>query len=252
MSWFSRKPVVEFACHLEGVEKIMPIIPAKQYRHPWLIRAFQDYALRKKQPEYEMQKSIHIAKCPGIIDMVHQGWILRAWQDILIDTAEDGASYTWQTPYNETKETNWDSVSLHQPDELVNFFQYWDSSTKFIFKLNVAWQCKIPKGYALMTLPVMYADEDRFETLSGIHRHEYGWAMINPQIKWKAPAGKSLIKAGTPIAQFVLIKIEEVETKVYYSEKLSKINKLQMMFTGSRYVHTARAVKEFLGRHNHD
>lgn len=252
MNWLSKKPVVEFACQSEGVEKIMPIIPAKQYRHPWLIRAFQDYALRRRQAGYEMKKSIHVAKCPGIIDMVHQGWILRTWQDILIDTAQDGESYTWQTPFDETREHGIVSVSLHQPEELVDFFQYWDSPTKFIFKLNVPWQCKVPKGYALMTLPVMYADEDRFETLSGIHRHEYGWAMLNPQIKWKAPAGKSLIKAGTPIAQFVLLKEEDVETKVYYSEKLFKVSKLQMMFAASRYVHTAKAVKEFLGKHNHD
>ena len=195
---------------------------------------------------------MHIAKCPGIIDVVHQGWILRAWQDILIDTSEDGLSYTWQTPFNEQQAHGIPSVTVHQPQELVDFFQYWDSPTKLIFKLNVAWQCKVPKGYGLLTLPVAYADEDRFETVPGIHRHEYGWAMLNPQIKWKAPPGKMLIKAGTPLAQFVLVEMRDVETKVYYSEKLEKTFKLQQMFFGSRFANTARNVKDFLGRYNHD
>jgi len=252
MNWFSKKPVVEFACHVDGLEKIMPIIPAKKYRHPWLLRAFKEFSQLKKQPEYGMSTSAHVAQCPGILAIMHQGWILQAWQDILIDTAEDGLSYKWSTPFDEKEIHAMPAVTLHSPKELVDFFEHWDSPTKFIFKLNVPWECKVPKGYAMLTLPVAYADENRFETVPGLVTHDYGWMALNPQIKWKASAGKTLIKAGTPLAQFILIKMEDVQIRVCYRPELVKNVKLRSMFIRSRFATTAKSVKDFLGKHNHD
>jgi hypothetical protein len=245
MNWFAKKPVVEFASCVEGLEKIMPIIPARKVKHPWLIRAFHEYARLKKQPGYDESKNKHITNCPGILAIMHHGWVLRSWQDMIIETEEDGISYKWQTPFNEESAFGITSVHVHSPNELIDFFEYWDSPTKYIFKLNTAWHFKIPKGYALLTMPVAYADEDRFETVPGITTYEYGWMPLNPQIKWKASAGRTLIKAGTPLAQFMLIKMEETETKVYYKPDLIKKIRLREMFINSRFTKTARQVKDF-------
>lgn len=246
MKWFTKKPVVEFACYVEGLEQIMPIIPAKKYKHPWLVRAFQHYSRIKKESGYGEKQGAHITQCPGILSIMHHGWILRAWQDIVIDTNKDGLSYSWQTPFNEEQAHGIQSVQSHNPSELVNFFEHWSSPTPYIFKLNFAWHCKIPKGYALLTLPVAYADEDRFETVPGMLSDEYEWTALNPQIKWKAPPGKSLIKAGTPLAQFILVKMDDVEAKVFYDRNLLSKVQVNSMFVRSRFVQTARSVKDFL------
>ena len=80
------KPKIEFCSEIIGVEKIMPIIPAKDLPLEWVKRAT---AHVKKEGLYDAHISkAHITRCPGIISSRTQGWIVRAHQDIEIEATE--------------------------------------------------------------------------------------------------------------------------------------------------------------------
>jgi hypothetical protein len=214
MSFFSKKPTVEFVCSVAGVEELMPIIPSASYKHAWTGRLLEDFKQKRLEPDYGMVTSVHTAKCPGIFNLMRHGWILRTWQDITIETNSDGISCNWASAVNQKEVCGFDAIGFHPPEQLVNFLDNWDGVIQNVIKFQTSWKCKIPPGYFLLEMPVAYSDENRFETLPGYFSNEYGYAQMNPQVKWKVPSGKVLIKAGTPIAQYILVKRDQFDVVV--------------------------------------
>ena len=63
-------------------------------------------------------------------------------------------------------------------------------------------------------MPVVYSDENRFTTLPGFFSHEHGPAQLNVQVMWHVMEGKTLIKAGTPISQYILMPKAKYDTEI--------------------------------------
>jgi hypothetical protein len=208
--WF-KKPVVEFICRIEGVQEMMPIIPAKDLKHPWVLRALNDLAEKRKAVDgVFLEKTAHISKCPGIFTMMRHGWVLRSWLDISIETYGDGVSCAWATPINQRDALGVDAVEIRPRNELTQFLGAWDGAIDGTIKFNTPWDCKVPDGYMLLEMPLSYGDDARFEVLPGFILPEYGLISLSPQVKWKVAHGKTLIKAGTPLAQYIPIKKEKI------------------------------------------
>ena len=201
---------MEFIQRVEGVKELMPIIPASQYKHPWVGRAMEDLKQQRARENYGKQSEVHTAKCPGVFGMLQNGWILRAWQDITIETNGDGHSCTWTSAMDQKSLIGMDAIGFHPAEQLTDFLENWDGALRQVVKFQTGWSCKVPKGYFLMEMPVAYSDESRFEVLPGMH-HVGGYTQLNPQTKWKVASGQILIKAGTPIAQYMLVKKEEFD-----------------------------------------
>ena len=87
-----------------------------------------------------------------------------------------------------------------------------------LIKINTPWAVKVPRGYSMMLMPVAYADESRFTVMSGLIQSDLPAAPINVQMRWHVKEGKELIKAGTPLAQLILIKDDDVEATQVYRE----------------------------------
>ena len=209
-SFFRRKTKMEFIQRIEGVKELMPIIPAAQYKHPWVGRLAADRKKQRERPDYGMQTEVHTAKCPGIFGVLQNGWILRTWQDLTIETNGDGITCNWTSAMSQAEMCRIDAFSFHPPSQLTDFLENWDGAIRQVLKFQTGWSCIVPKGYVLMEMPVAYSDDDRFEVLPGMH-HVGGYTELNPQTKWKVKSGKTLIKAGTPIAQYMLVKQEEFD-----------------------------------------
>jgi len=234
---------MEFIQRVEGVAELMPIIPASQYKHPWVGRLAEDLKKQRSRPDYGMQQEIHTAKCPGIFGVVQNGWILRTWQDITIETNGDGNTCSWTSAINQDNLIGVNAIGFHPAGQLTDFLENWDGALRQVVKFQTGWSCKVPKGYFLMEMPVAYSDDDRFEVLPGMH-HVGGYTELNPQTKWKVKSGKTLIKAGTPIAQYMLVKREEFDM----SMRLAKGTELNL----SRLIHEhvfVRSVKNFKDFH---
>ena len=77
---------LEFVSLIKGVEETMPIIPYKEYRHQWMLdmaKAYRrDGSLTKGKDVPDKEKNLHTSRCPGIINIKNEGWIVRTHQDI--------------------------------------------------------------------------------------------------------------------------------------------------------------------------
>tara|TARA_Y100000004_G_C8890258_1_gene401669 strand:+ start:285 stop:992 length:708 start_codon:yes stop_codon:yes gene_type:complete len=192
-----------FYTTIKGVEKTMPIIASKEYKHSWI----------KKAMNNELSKNV--TKCPGIFKIKNEGWLIRTWQDIKLSI--NGSSYHWETPINQKKlSTHFecDQIEHHGEIFLYNHFDNWPANTfSKVIKITTPWVVDIPKGYSLHQMHPAYLDENRFTTLPGIYTSETGLNCLNVPVLWHATKGEFIIKAGTPIAQLVLSKKEDIHYK---------------------------------------
>lgn len=201
-----KKPKIEFVNTIPGVAQVMPIIESKQYRHPWVDRALYDFSKASKDPENKTRKIQHISRCPGIFTIQRHGWILRTWQDIAITTDKNGIF--WKS----SSQLGGDAIHLHNEFEYTDYFVDWPNDTiRKVLKINTGWVAKVPDGYYLLEMHLPFYEESRFITATGYHQDKLGFAHLNPQLFWRIKEGTSLIKAGTPIAQYILVKKDEFE-----------------------------------------
>lgn len=245
---FFKKKIV-FENNIAGMETIMPVIPAKQFRHPWVDRALTDLAKIRAQPNYGMERMVHTARCPGIFKLQRHGWIIRTWQDIVIETYGDGHNFTWTTPVDQIKLNGAPYVGDHPPHQLHDFMDNWPRDTlSSLIKINTGWTCVVPKGYYLMEMPIPYSDESRFTTVPGYFTRDMGPAQINVQLLWHVPAGKTLIKAGTPISQYILVPTDQPEMEVKSSGVKANIHRIFHLSESQRFVKNFNEVRKLFGK----
>ena len=207
------KPKIEFCSEIIGVEKIMPIIPAKDLPLEWVKRAT---AHVKKEGLYDAHISkAHITRCPGIISSRTQGWIVRAHQDIEIEATEK--DIVWRTPVDDKRYSHdilEPTVNTFQDYVLHQFMIYWPRGAHaMVVKINTPWHVKIPRGYKMLQTMPAFGDENRFLTITGIVEEEHGIVKLNFPMYW-FDRGTTLIKQGTPLAQLMVLKQDNVEAEI--------------------------------------
>lgn len=245
---FLKKKLV-FESTIAGMDKLMPIIPAKDYKHPWVSKALDDFAQIRSQPNYGMERMMHTARCPGIFKLQRHGWILRTWQDIVIETNGDGENFSWSTPFDQRFANEEEYVGSHPPDQLHQYMNHWPQNTlKSLVKIHTGWRCVVPKGYYLMEMPVPYSDENRFTTVPGYFTREAGPAQMNVQLMWHVIEGKTLIKAGTPISQYILVPKEQFEIEVKTIGEEANIHDIFKLSDSQRFVKNYNDVKNLFGK----
>lgn len=232
MSWFKKPPKVEFLCVDETIQHLYPIVEARKLHPTWFKETTTSYA-KELLSSTDTSVRKNIAKCRGIRKLLNTGWVARTWQDIKLKVYEDG-SFEWATPIDQTTLDNCadrESVTYHSMD---SFSKCEALANKLpILKVQLPWVVKVPNGYNIMQLPITYGDEGRFVAATGIYEPAFGSMMeLNIQLLWQAGAGEFLIKAGTPLAQFIATKNETLtalvrtitpkEMKVLSAEILTK------------------------------
>jgi len=234
---FSKK--LTFYSLIEGIEYIMPIIPSKDYKHPWLQKAIVN-----------IKKDQSVLRCPGILKIKNEGWIVRAWQDIKIKV--EGSEFSWTTPLDQRElytHLPADALGWHDESRLFDYFENWpkDSLSKII-KINVPWSVDVPKGYILHQFHPAYLDENRFTTLPGMYTSDTGLNTLNVPIILHMNKGEVLIKAGTPIAQLVLYKKESIQHEnvlACTSKKFLKKERLTYLLLNMRFKKLYNKIKDF-------
>lgn len=196
-------PTVTFKEMIPNISEFMPIVYSKDCLPDWVKRARADFA-DKVRNGYPNKPVTSAHRCPGIMDLLKSGFIVRAWQDIAITTNGDGASFEWNVPVMTNDYTGEDAVGFHPPELLVDYLPKRTDTLKTILKLYAPWLCYVPKGYKLLSMPMVYSDDGRFTNCPGILDTSAN-SQLNLQIFWHVMNGMEVIKAGTPIAHFVLI-----------------------------------------------
>lgn len=214
MIFFNKKPKLEFVCLIPEVAKSMPIEPASKSNFHWSRKMIESFKEIKEKIGIG-NKLTHVAKCPGISLISNQGWIQRNYQDIYIKTDSAGG-ISWKTPLDQTNLTNHDFnypyVSFHSRQDMEPYNLLKPSTFHSVIKIQSPWVVKVPKGYYLLCSTIPYNDDNRFTASMGIIDGDAGINFLNIQLFWHILEGEEIIKAGTPLAQYFLIKKEKTET----------------------------------------
>ncbi len=207
---------IEFISLIKGVETTMPIIPAKEYKHQWMIDMAKDFkktgSLAKGGDHAENERVLHTSRCPGIINIKNEGWLVRTHQDIKLNIS--GAGLKWSTPLNDYEasfETGEVTVGIHKEFAYTDFRKNWPEGWfKGLVKINTPWVVKVPLGYKLLQLHPSHLDTGDWMAVPGSYTDSYGMPKLNAVLAFFRD-GEYMIPAGTPVAQMILVKNDDVE-----------------------------------------
>ena len=259
------KPKLEFICTMPGVEEVMPIIRASEYKHSWITKAVQDMKTNGSisaphRRDYEAPKLLpgqkskdneerHTAKCPALQMVQNTGWIMRLHQDVKIQTIGNGEDIKFDVPFQSQGEP---IVSKHLTHAFYPFFENWPKDTmKRIVKINLPWHARIPKGYKLLQTHPFMLDDNRFTTMSGVLDPHLGIASVGTiPVYWHCTddTQEITLKAGTPLAQYILIPKEEPDfTQVDLNEdpKFQKEYRMNQLLLAGTFNRSYSKVREF-------
>ena len=196
-------PKINFKCFIPNVINTFPIKKTKPFDFKWFKKARDNYKCS--------ETSIHTSKCPGIISILNFGWIQYSYQDFSIETNGDKESFKWSSEIDQKLLPNGDLmqdyISYHPPEQLEKFKPFPEGVLHTMIKIQSPWIVEIPSGYKLLSMPIPYNDDNRFSAAHGIF-NDKNW--LNIPLFWHRINSKELIKKGTPLCQYLLIKEEKV------------------------------------------
>lgn len=177
-------------------------------------------------PSYWPDESPTIRYCPGVIDVMRSGYLLRAWTDIEISTPEPPAPGTGKDGFR-------DRTGMHPQDVggkigafgpgLNQRIPLHPGEYDFALKLDSPWVCKTPPGWSLLYLPMPYEEKKPFRILHGITDNDT-FHIVNLLAMW-SHYGTYLIEAGTPLCWLLPVKREgfNFKTEVRYDPEYDKV-----------------------------
>lgn len=205
------KQSIEFKTDLEGLEKFAPVKPAKFFLPNWF-KDMNDYITQdaiheKGKPNYFGKKKDTaikwsggtVKRCPAIVDLLTEGFIIPMWADFLVQ--RDMETLEW-----DNKGTIQYGIEFHGKKQIEG----WDlKKTDFPegVKFVNPWRIYTPPGYSVMFMPPTYQFEKRFTVLPGIVETD-SYHHVNFPTVWHTTKD-AIIERGTPFIQVIPFKRDD-------------------------------------------
>ena len=243
---FKKKSFVKFYCSYPGVASTYPVKKAKDHKHQWLqklSRKYVDEVEEQKKSKCPFTQIISTAKCPGIKDITRRGYILYAPTDIKIVTEDGGSKLSWSSMQNFDSEF----ITYHTPDSLLDHIDYRPNTCKFILKINTPWSVDCSDDLVLLQTHVHYAGESRFTAATGTLDPKES-SQCNIQLFWHVMDGVEIIKAGTPLVQFIpMPRYSDPEFEISENvEKFERQNKVLRYLANHTLTRNHKIIKDYL------
>jgi hypothetical protein len=205
---------IKFRCAIPEVLKSMPIKRCKPSDFNWFKKAIADLKNNKHLYTDPINNG-HTGKCPGIISVLSTGWIHRAYQEFVIKTDGTGSSFEWRSEIDQKRLKYGfmfqDYVHFHTPEQLDKYRPMDKNTLKTVIKIHSPWSVVIPEGYSLLSTAVPFNDDTRFTAATGILK---GTIPLNIQLFWHRTNSLEVVKKGTPLCYYLLIKDEQIEDEL--------------------------------------
>tara|TARA_A100001201_G_C4071035_1_gene195809 strand:- start:26 stop:763 length:738 start_codon:yes stop_codon:yes gene_type:complete len=181
------KPKIHWWSTIEEVQKVSPVLPAKEFIPDWWKRV-------ERMIDSRVDSKGTVRNCPSFPEFITQGFVVPLWCDLHINIEHD--KFEWKTP------DKMFSFSSHADMQ----FRDWvpknvKDNSSMVLKPNCPWRVKTPPGWSVWQLPMFYHFNPLFETLPGIIwsdiHHEVNQQMLIKQY------GEFVIPRGTPLAMYV-------------------------------------------------
>tara|TARA_B100000029_G_C17603620_1_gene966626 strand:- start:1181 stop:2068 length:888 start_codon:yes stop_codon:yes gene_type:complete len=221
----TKKPWVRWYSVDPGVSDLHPWFPARKLHRKWRTQALKDQGDRNSEERRcpylkasrmwdrlatemrgeskpQPQNYTHGVTCPAVTKVMDTGYILPLPADILIQTDGSGINFEWMSQALFNYGQNY--VKAHIPDQTTGMRETFNRPVlDWTIKLELPWRVQAHKDVVFMQMPIPYWEEDRFSVPTGIADPSYSYE-INLQLFWhKVEAGEYLLKAGTPLCQWV-------------------------------------------------
>lgn len=204
-----KKSWVRFYSLDENVAIAYPIIESRNVDRDWNGLA----GVGRNRPEQGNQT---VLNCPAIKQMTNTGYVLRAPADFLIKTGPGVDQLSWETPFLFKRESDKYTfggtdyyISWHSPAHTEPLLPQEIPSTNketlhSAVKVETPWRVKTSDDILLLQVPITYNNEARFSAAIGIIDPKYMHA-LSVQLFWHVMEGDTLIRAGTPLVQYIPI-----------------------------------------------
>ena len=223
--WFSKKQKLKFVSTIPGMENIAPPIHSRNLLADWKHLESLEFSNFYKQ-ETPGEKYKMAFRCPGMFNIQTSGWIIRSFQDINIKTKSGVDNIEWSSALNQKVFSGEDIVSFHTKEAFADVVSAFPKHThSSVVKINTGWKVIIPDGYFLLQLPLTNFTENRFTAVPGSYSYKLKIAEINVPLLWHELKNDTLIEAGTPLCQLILVKSENPEFEITTFNKLSDFDK---------------------------
>jgi hypothetical protein len=207
---------IKFISTVPGVSTLYPLTPAKNLKRDWIDDEKEQYKERKSRcPIHGLTAPLigSITKCPAVKATMGSGYILRAPADFMVHTNGDGETllptardihqrYTYVVTH-EKEVTDW----LLSP-------ALREKTVKTVVKINTPWRliCQ-DDDIVFMVTPVPFTDESRFSAVQGILDPRTAYE-VNVQLYWHVMEGDVIVKAGTPLCQYIPISRKALASEI--------------------------------------
>ena len=203
-----KKPWIRFYSLEPGLAECYPLIPTSKIKRQWL-----DPAVKKRR--CPLQGSQNSSNCPGIKQIARLGWTVVAPMDFIIITNGDGISFQYEVPNSFQRHSN--DISDHAPEQVMPLIDSPRDTLEHINKMELPWRVRASDDIVMLQSPVHWNNEPRFEAVNGVFDPRFA-LQLNVQLMWHemdtGPEG-TLVKAGTPIAQYIPIPRTYLERDWY-------------------------------------
>lgn len=193
-----KKSYIRFYSVYPGVKDLFPPVKALS-----IVRSFT-----KNVPPPGVSP---VSKCPGIRKIANTGWIITAPADFIIKTNGDGASFEWAEPmqFGKGLPGTESYVASHDKSQTMPILDDPSDTLHTTIKIETPWRVEASDDMMLLQLPVTYNNESRFTAAHGILDPTQSH-VINVQLFWKLLDGETLVRAGTPLAQYIPVKKQDL------------------------------------------
>lgn len=210
-----KKSWVRFYCLDQNVALVYPVMQSKLVERDWNSLATTE----RNRPEQGKQI---VLNCPAIKQLVRTGFVMRAPADFVIKTGPEVQHLNWETPFMFKRHSDKYTfggtdyyVSWHSPAQTEPLIPKEIPNTDrptlhSAVKVETPWRIKASDDILLLQIPVSYDNEARFTAAIGIVDPKYMHS-VSIQLFWHVLEGETLIRAGTPLVQYVPISRKLVE-----------------------------------------
>ena len=201
------KQFIEFKTDVNGLEEIAPVKPAKYFLPKWF-KGMKDFVEvdavhEKNKPNYFGKKgdtakkhtSGTVKRCPAIVDLITEGFIIPMWSDFLIQ--RDMETFEW-----DNKNFQY-GIEFHSKEQIKGWNLKKTDFPEGIKFVN-PWRIYTPKGYSVLFMTPTYQFEKRFTVLPGIVETD-NYHHINFPSIWHTTKD-AVIERGTPFIQVIPFK----------------------------------------------
>jgi len=198
-------PTIKFVSVISGLDKIKELHPkpANKVLPQWW----------KDMPQVTHLGNLSIKRCPGISDILKQGYILPMWANVDVNLDPDGAGVDFDIGAHNIGFLPW---AVHPNEQLLDYTDIDIRGRKVTHTVKIVnpWRIITPPGYSTMVLPLTYEFNPDFTIMPGIFDTDIFHGTNMPMLV-HSDNQRFSIKMGDPIAMYVPFKRIKSKLEIY-------------------------------------